>query len=271
MLYRSPANATNGADFGSTTSVELEWDPEERDETWLVSYADMLSVVLAMVVLLFGRMAMIEAPPVEVAAAAGVPVELAVELPAQITARAAAVRAADRAAGEFVLDAAAGFAAVPATAAPTQEDRLASLVEARFSGRIKAEPINEGMRLTIPEVALFDSARAQLQASASPLLTELAATLREVGEARISVEGHTDSVPVQGGEFTSNWDLAAARANAVTRYLLDRGFDPRRLQSVSYADTRPISDNGTADGRAANRRVELQIEFVGAGESRTAL
>jgi chemotaxis protein MotB len=109
---------------------------------------------------------------------------------------------------------------------------------------------------------LFDSARAELQASALPLLGDLAATLREAGDARISVEGHTDDVPVQGGAFDSNWDLAAARANAVTRYLLDQGFAPARLQSVSYADTRPVADNGTPDGRAKNRRVELQIELA---------
>jgi chemotaxis protein MotB len=184
-----------------------------------------------------------------------------VELPAQIAADAVV---------DAAVDAAAEITAATAMTQPTREDRLASLVEERFNGRITAEQRKEGMLLTIPEVALFDSARAQLQSSASPLLTELAATLREVGEARISVQGHTDSRPVQGGEFSSNWDLAAARANAVTRYLLDRGFDPTRLHSVAYADTRPMSDNGTAEGRAANRRVELEIEFVGADEGLAA-
>jgi chemotaxis protein MotB len=94
------------------------------------------------------------------------------------------------------------------------------------------------------------------------LLNELAATLREVGEAQISIEGHTDNRPVLGGEFRSNWDLASARANAVTEFLLAHDFAPQRLHSVSYADTWPVADNGTADGRAANRRVELAIEFA---------
>jgi chemotaxis protein MotB len=48
----------------------------------------------------------------------------------------------------------------------------------------------------------------------------------------------------------------------VTRYLLDHGFAPQRVHSVSYAETRPVADNATADGRAANRRVELKVEFV---------
>jgi chemotaxis protein MotB len=257
MLYRTSASSTNDADFAETALLGLEWAAEDRDETWIISYADILSVILAMVVLLFGRMAMTGATQGPITAAASA-AEVLVELPAQTPA-------------DAIVDAAAEITAATAMTQPTREDRLASLVEERFNGRIKAEQRKEGMLLTIPEVALFDSARAQLQSSASPLLTELAATLREVGEARISVQGHTDSRPVQGGEFSSNWDLAAARANAVTRYLLDRGFDPKRLHSAAYADTRPVSDNAMAEGRAANRRVELKIEFVGAEEGLAAL
>jgi chemotaxis protein MotB len=144
----------------------------------------------------------------------------------------------------------------------SREDRVADLIEQRFGGQIAATRREHGLEITIPEVALFASARAVLQESAQPVLTELAATLREGGETRISVEGHTDDVPVQGGQFASNWDLASARANAVARYLLEHGFEPWRLQSVSYADTRPVAGNDSEAGRAANRRVELQISFI---------
>ena len=147
------------------------------------------------------------------------------------------------------------------TPASQREDQLAALVEQQFSGRIEARRRDRGVALAIPAVALFTSARADLEPAAIPLLTELAATLRQVGDARIAVEGHTDDFAVQGGTFDSNWSLAAARANAVTHFLLDQGFAPDRLQSVSYADTRPVADNSTTDGRAANRRVELQIEL----------
>jgi chemotaxis protein MotB len=159
----------------------------------------------------------------------------------------------------------AAVAAIPtqsAQAATEREDRLAALVEERFSGRIETRRRDRGIALAIPAVALFTSARADIEPAAIPLLTELTTTLREVGDARIAVEGHTDDQPVLGGAFDSNWSLAAARANAVTRFLLEQGFAPGRLQSVSYADTRPIADNSTADGRAANRRVELQIELA---------
>lgn len=223
--------------------LDLGWDAEDRDDTWLVSYADIISTTLAMVVLLFGRTALTpqahEAPPLTLSSPPLVaPAPEPAPAPAPPSARMA-----------------------PATDESTPESRLAALVKARFAGRIGAEQRNEGVVLTIPEVALFDSARAQLHPSALPLLNELAATLREVGEAQISVEGHTDDRPVLGGEFHSNWDLASARANAVTEFFLTHGFAPQRLHSVSYADTRPVADNTTPNGRAANRRVELAIEF----------
>ncbi len=242
-----------GADATSTALLELGWNTEDRDDNWLISYADLLSVIFAMVVLLFGRMVSVSVPlaaPAEAELAAATPAAT-LELP--VDQRPAAAVVGYRSLLE-------PLPVVPE--APSREDRLAALVEQRFRGQIEARRRDRGVALTIPEVALFDSARAQLQDSAVPLLADLAATLREAGDARISVEGHTDDVPVQGGAFDSNWSLAAARANAVTRFLLEQGFAPARLQSVSYADTRPVADNGSAEGRAANRRVELQVELA---------
>jgi chemotaxis protein MotB len=225
-------------------SFGLEWESTDRDEIWFISYADLISVILAMVVLLFGRIALTNASSADEIAFVGPPVDAIVPAPA---------------AAESVETPPDN----PENDVPSPEVRLAALVEERFAGKIDAELRGHGVVLTIADVALFDSARARLQDSARPLLAEFAASLREAGDARISVGGHTDNVPVAGGEFDSNWDLAAARANAVTQYLLEQGFDPLRLQSVSYADTRPVADNATPLGRAANRRVEIQLEFVG--------
>jgi chemotaxis protein MotB len=236
--------------------LDLGWDAEQHDDTWLVSYADLISTTLAMVVMLFGRAALTPAPSTA-----------ALVLPrSAATAQVVVPAPPPRAALALPAPAASSTAdAAPAAASqPTPESRLAALVTARFAGKISAEQRNEGVVLTIPEVALFDSARAQLHASALPLLHDLADTLREVGEAQISIEGHTDNRPVLGGEFRSNWELAAARGIAVTRFFLEQGFAPQRLHSVSYADTRPVADNATAEGRAANRRVELAIEFTAA-------
>jgi chemotaxis protein MotB len=230
--------ATHADDANATTALlELGWNAEDGEDNWLISYADLLSVIFAMVVLLFGRMLATAAVAPDAAHALN-------EVPIAAATTQVSVEA------------------TPATPTSQREDRLAALVEQRFSGRIEARRRDRGIALAIPAVALFTSARADLEPAAIPLLTELAATLRQVGDARIAVEGHTDDFAVQGGTFDSNWSLAAARANAVTRFLLEQGFAPDRLHSVSYADTRPVADNSTPDGRAANRRVELQIELA---------
>ena len=235
MLVRNVASAVDDAN-ATTALLGLGWNSEDGEDNWLISYADLLSVIFAMVVLLFGRM-------------------LATAVPAPDAADALNDTLVAAAATQVEVEAA------PATPSSQREDDLAALVEQQFSGRIEARRRDRGIALAIPAVALFTSARADLEPAAIPLLTELAATLRQVGDARIAVEGHTDDFAVQGGTFDSNWSLAAARANAVTRFLLEQGFAPDRLHSVSYADTRPVADNSTPDGRAANRRVELQIEL----------
>ena len=236
--------AVRAQDVTAATLAVLDWNVDEREDNWLISYADLLSVIFAMVVLLFGKMTIVSAPtPNAPSAPSATEPERRAEPPSGSR----------------------DGAVASGSTASSREDRVANLIEARFRGQLTTERREHGLQVTIPDVALFDSGRAQLQEAAQPLLAQLAATLREGGETRISVEGHTDNVPVRGGAFASNWDLASARANAVTRYLLEQGFEPSRLQSVSYADTRPVAGNDSDRGRAANRRVELEIRFVEGG------
>jgi chemotaxis protein MotB len=302
MLPPSPAKSAGvDDDFGRETLAAVEWSADDREDNWLISYADLLSVIFTMVVLLFGRMTVVAQTPaaeqplpeptaevpadpdatpiMRIVSEPATPPEPVAEAPPE---RSAVVP--DRQANAVAPppDLASSRSAAPAEPqdeflplpvpdGPSREDRVADLIEQRFRGQIAATRREHGLEITIPDVALFDSARAALQESARPVLAELAATLREGGESRISVEGHTDNVPVQGGQFASNWDLASARANAVARYLLEQGFEPSRLQSVSFADTRPVASNDSEEGRAANRRVELQIGFIDGTEQRVVL
>lgn len=85
----------------------------------------------------------------------------------------------------------------------------------------------------------------------------------------ITVEGHTDPIPIRNDRFPSNWELSTFRATSVLRMLIDAGLDPTRLRATGYADTRPIADNQTNEGRALNRRVELILEMpTGIGDGR---
>jgi chemotaxis protein MotB len=300
VQFNDARSAAADDDIARGTLAAAEWTSDDREDNWLISYADLLSVIFTMVVLLFGRMTVVAQQPAAeptspepaaevatapdttpiarfVSAPATVPEPVAEATPAQnagapeIEASAVVpppeVAASDSVPAENL----AQDESLPLPDGPSREDRVADLIEQRFRGQIAATRREHGLEITIPEVALFASARAVLQEAARPVLTELAATLREGGETRISVEGHTDNVPVQGGQFASNWDLASARANAVARYLLEQGFEPSRLQSVSYADTRPVASNDSEVGRAANRRVELQISFLDGTEQRVVL
>jgi chemotaxis protein MotB len=76
----------------------------------------------------------------------------------------------------------------------------------------------------------------------------------------ITIEGHTDNVPINTPQFPSNWELSAVRATTVLRLFVESGVAPERLTAIGYADTRPVEPNVLADGRARNRRVTILID-----------
>jgi chemotaxis protein MotB len=107
---------------------------------------------------------------------------------------------------------------------------------------------------------LFASGSAALESQGQPLLTEIAALLNIDHVHPIAVEGNTDNVPISGGAFPSNWELSTARASSVVRFLIAKGVDSQRLSAVGYAEQRPIATNSTPAGRALNRRVEIVLQ-----------
>lgn len=112
------------------------------------------------------------------------------------------------------------------------------------------------INLQIPDSILFAAGTATLSEAGQPLLDRIAAAFQ--GNSHdISIEGHTDSMPIQSARFPSNWELSSARAAMVLRYFIARGIDPRRMRAIGYADTRPLVPNDSPDSRARNRRVEL--------------
>ncbi len=117
----------------------------------------------------------------------------------------------------------------------------------------------KGVAISFSEHVLFDSGSAEMKPEGKRVLTKVAEFIREAVPA-LSVEGHTDSIPLRGGIYRDNWGLSASRAASVATYLQDRaGFDPQRLQAVGYASTRPIVPNDTPEHMALNRRVDLVI------------
>ena len=117
----------------------------------------------------------------------------------------------------------------------------------------------EGFVISLHELGFFNSGEAHLLPGAADKVKRIAAVLTEYG-LDMRVEGHSDNVPIHNDEFASNWDLSTARAMAVAMMLIDEaGFDPRRMSIAGYGEYHPAASNDTADGRKANRRVDIVV------------
>ncbi len=118
----------------------------------------------------------------------------------------------------------------------------------------------EGERIEIEmkEKMLFPSGEARLSRDALRALREMAKTLTRI-PSKLQVEGHTDNVPIATSAFPSNWELSAARAASVVHFMARSGVDPLRMSAIGMGEHRPIADNASDKGRAANRRVTVVV------------
>lgn len=147
----------------------------------------------------------------------------------------------------------------PAPAAP-QPDMLAGLPLGELGDDIDIIVNERSISFRINSEILFDSGKADLSVPGLAVLKRLIPVFDSVNH-NITVEGHTDSVPMlRNRQYPSNWELSGARAGSVVRYLEANGVASKRLRAVGNADTRPLGDNSTPEGRASNRRVELVME-----------
>lgn len=122
---------------------------------------------------------------------------------------------------------------------------------------VEVDSDERGVVVRVKGQMLFDSASAELRPESLLLLDEIA-RLAHRFPSGLSIEGHTDDLPIETAEFPTNWHLSADRAIAVLRYLITRGgLDPGRVSASGYADTRPLVANDSPGHRAMNRRVEF--------------
>jgi chemotaxis protein MotB len=120
----------------------------------------------------------------------------------------------------------------------------------------------EGFVISLHELGFFDSGEAHLLPGAEEKINRIAGVLMQYG-LDMRVEGHTDDVPIHNASFSSNWDLSTARALAVGKMLLNEsGFDPKRMSVAGYAEYHPTASNSTSEGRRMNRRVDIVILSV---------
>jgi chemotaxis protein MotB len=132
-----------------------------------------------------------------------------------------------------------------------------------FSADVKTSIENRGLVIRVlTDKLLFSSGSATLDSTARPFLAEIGDLLNVDRVNPVEVEGNTDNVPIHSSMFPSNWELSTARASAVVRYLIERSVNPLRLAAAGYADLRPVASNLTPQGRALNRRVQIVLQRI---------
>jgi len=126
-------------------------------------------------------------------------------------------------------------------------------------GKVRLLETSRGVTIEINDSILFPAGQAKLQPASISAMLAIAQVLA-ASDFPITIEGHTDNVPIATPQFPSNWELSAMRATTVLRLFNDGGVGAERLTAIGYGETRPLETNTTVEGRARNRRVSILID-----------
>lgn len=196
---------------------------------WMVPYADLMSTMVILFLALFAY-SYVQTPPEYQRAVAHLQKEM---------------------------DAGSDFARVRADEtdlAVSVKQELDRLALRDFGLRVTSRRID----LRLPEPVLFAPGSATLNPDAGKVLEPLAKLLAGMPNP-VQVSGYTDDRPLVRSRLRNNWELSAARAFAVGKFLVDRGMAPERFNARGYGEQRPVDTNATPEGRARNRRIEISI------------
>lgn len=136
------------------------------------------------------------------------------------------------------------------------------VVEQELQSQVKVSMDARGVTLGIASDLAFGSGAATLSGPIKDFLVKLVGTMDKATYA-IAVEGHTDNDPIRSSLFPSNWELSAARASAVIRYLTSQGIDAGKFRAIGFGDTVPLVTNDSPANKAKNRRVDITFLTIG--------
>lgn len=128
-------------------------------------------------------------------------------------------------------------------------------------GKVRLLETSRGVTIEINDSVLFPVGQAKLQPASMSAMRAIGEVLARA-DFPITIEGHTDNVPIATAQFPSNWELSAVRATSVLRLFNESGVGAERLTAIGYGDTRPLETNTTLEGRARNRRVSVLIDSI---------
>lgn len=224
-------------------------DEEHIDESWLIPYSDLLTLLLALFIVLFASGSINNDKLQQImismnTALKGQGNSLIVKENAGITKEVEKKDASKLAETEKL---------------QSLKEQIEQYIETKGLEKvitIKDEP--KGIKLSLKDVILFESGRADLKGDSLIILNDLLDLIKQV-QNPISIEGHTDNVPITGGKYKSNWELSAARALSVLYFFETNGIASKKLQFAGFGEQKPIFPNDTLPHRQANRRVDITI------------
>jgi chemotaxis protein MotB len=225
----------------SSDDADVLQSESQQDELWLISYADLLTLLIGFFVLII----------------ASVPLK--------------------RARFERIA------AALSGSSRPAPLENLRDKVDALVARSPELQKLvftrddAEGLGIEFKDALLFDSGSAEMRAQARPAIAEIARLIRELPVRPVTIEGHTDDVPISTASFHSNWELSSQRAINVLNALQAEGVERERMSARAWADTRPLGAENVVHGaekeankarepqdleqrRTANRRVVIRVE-----------
>ncbi len=241
-------------------------DHEEHiDETWLIPYADLLTLLLALFIVLFASSQVDQKKFDEIASSLSSAfnggesffepsaiIPLDDEMPNQRE-----NKRHDQASDTEQLE---KFQQETIDLENLKQELDQYIASNELSTELETGLDNEQLKIIIRDNALYTSGSAEVKPEAQNLAVAISDMLSDYPEYEIVVAGHTDDVPINTAEFPSNWELSAKRALNFMKILLqNEELGPDRISSVAYGEQRPIATNRTTEGRAANRRVEVSI------------
>jgi chemotaxis protein MotB len=144
----------------------------------------------------------------------------------------------------------------------TQDELVSGLKKEIESQQVQVQRIRDQLRVDVVDELLFDSGEAELKPAGQAVLAKVGNILEKTEDRTIEVQGHTDNVPIVGAlakKYPTNWELSAARAVNVARFLQQNGVEPARLSAAAHSEYRPRSANDSDDGRRKNRRIEILL------------
>ena len=231
---------------------------EHMDESWLIPYADILTLLLALFIVLFS-MSSVDAVKFQQLSKAfndifvggtGFMEHLSPD--------------SDGSDIEPLVgknDKEGSLGAIDEKESSEMEQRVKEYIqENNLEEKLETSLTGEGLLVTIRDNVLFESGSADVRETDLQLASEIASLIVMDPPRSIIISGHTDDVPISTAQFSSNWDLSVMRAVNFMKILLENEqLNPEWFSAKGYGEFKPVASNGTVEGRAKNRRVEILI------------